>query len=65
MLRLHRVPFRAVRLEDDEAGAAAVRAVNDGNEVSPTVQVGRTWLTNPSWREVAGAVERSRATASD
>ena len=54
-LRLARVPFRAVRFRDDEAGAARVRAVNDGNELSPTVLVGGAWLSNPRWREVARA----------
>ena len=51
-LTLHRVPFRAVAFRDDEAGAALVRAVNDGNEMSPTVRVADKWLTNPPWRDV-------------
>jgi mycoredoxin len=55
LLRLHRVPYRAVRFRDDEAGAARVREVNDGNELSPTVHVNGQWLSNPSWREVARA----------
>ena len=54
-LTLHRVPHRAVRFRDDEEGAARVRAVNGGNEISPTVQVGGRWLTNPRWREVRDA----------
>ena len=41
-LRLRRIPFAAVRFRDDETGAAQVRAVNDGNEISPTVRVGDT-----------------------
>ena len=52
-LRLRHVPYVAVRFRDDEAGAARVREVNDGNEVSPTVRVGDTWLTNPRSRQVA------------
>lgn len=52
-LRLHRVPFEAVAFRDDEHGAARVRAVNGGDEISPTVLVGDRWLTNPGWREVA------------
>ena len=51
-LALHHVPFTSVRLQDDAAGAAQVRAVNSGNEISPTVHVNGRWLTNPSWREV-------------
>ena len=51
-LTLHRVPYRSVRFRDDEVGAARVRAENDGNEISPTVNVAGRWLTNPGWREV-------------
>ncbi|MBM0123867.1 hypothetical protein [Pimelobacter simplex] len=58
-LALHRVPHRSVRFRDDEDGAARVRAVNDGNEISPTVQVAGRWLTNPSWREVRRAVRET------
>jgi mycoredoxin len=54
-LTLRNVPYVAVRLRDDEAGAAAVRAVNDGYEISPTVRVGSTWLSNPRWRQVVAA----------
>ncbi len=55
-LTLHRVPHRSLRFRDDEDGAARVRDMNDGNEISPTVNVGGRWLTNPSWREVREAV---------
>ena len=51
-LTLHRVPHRSVPFRDDEVGAARVRDVNDGNEISPTVHVAGSWLTNPGWREV-------------
>lgn len=54
-LTLHHVPFTSVRFRDDETGAAQVRAVNGGNEVSPTVRVNDQWLTNPHWREVLAA----------
>lgn len=54
-LTLHRVPFSSIRFRDDEAGASQVRAVNRGNEISPTVRVNGRWLTNPHWREVLGA----------
>ena len=55
-LTLTGVPYTALRFRDDEAGAAAVRAVNDGNEISPTVRIGPRYLTNPSLREVRAAV---------
>ena len=53
-LRLHGIPFRAVKFKDDEEGAARVRAATD-QEISPTVHVGDQWLVNPRWREVADA----------
>ncbi len=54
-LKLHGIPFSAVRFRDDEAGAARVRAANGGDEISPTVLVNGVWLTNPRWRQVAAA----------
>ena len=39
-LRLTRMPYNAVRFGQDEAADEAVRNVNNGNEISPTVQVG-------------------------
>lgn len=54
-LTLHGVPHRAVRFRDDEDGAARVRALNDGNEISPTVHVSGRWLVNPRWRDVRNA----------
>ena len=54
-LTLHRVPHRSVRFRDDEDGAARVRDVNDGNEISPTVHIAGRWLANPGWREVRDA----------
>jgi glutaredoxin len=55
-LTLHGVPHESRRFRDDEEGAAQVRAVNDGNELSPTVRVDERWLSNPRWREVAEAL---------
>lgn len=54
-LTLHRVPHQTVRFRDDEDGAARVRDVNDGNEISPTVHIAGEWLMNPHWREVRDA----------
>ncbi len=61
-LTLHRVPHRSVRFRNDEDGAAQVRDLNDGNEISPTVNIAGRWLTNPGWREVRDA--RSNRAAS-
>jgi glutaredoxin len=55
MLTLRRIPHTSIRFRDDEEGAARVREVNGGNEISPTVRVGGRWLTNPSWRQVLDA----------
>ncbi len=54
-LTLHRMRFSSVRFGDDEAVDVQVRSVNGGNQISPTVHVNGTWLTNPNWREVAKA----------
>jgi hypothetical protein len=54
------VPVSPIR--DDENGAAAVRAINDGNEISPTVLVNQQWLTNPPAKAVIRAIHH---TASD
>ena len=59
-LTLHRVPHRSVRFRDDEDGAARVRDVNHGNEISPTVHIADRWLTNPGWREVRDATSTVR-----
>ena len=64
-LTLHRVPYRSVRFRDDEDGAARVRAVNDGNEISPTVNITDQWLTNPGWREVRDATSTARRKAAE
>jgi glutaredoxin len=43
----------------DEEARALVREVNHGNETVPTVRVGMTTLTNPSWRQLAPVLERT------
>ena len=57
-LRMRNIPYVGMRFSDDEIGAAAVRAVNGGQEISPTVRVGDVWLTNPRSRQVAAAMAR-------
>lgn len=59
-LRIRRIAYRPVRFRDDEEGAAAVRALNGGNEISPTVVVNGAWLTNPRASEVKAAAARRR-----
>lgn len=54
-LTMARIPYTAVRFRDDEAAAAGVRNAGDGNELSPTVRVGRRYLSNPSVRDVRAA----------
>ena len=55
-LTLRRIAHTSVRFRDDEQGAARVREVNGGLEVSPTVHVNGRWLTNPRWDEVLRAM---------
>lgn len=43
---------REVNIWDDPEGAAQVRAVADGNETVPTVEVAGRFLVNPRAREV-------------
>lgn len=54
-LTMRRIAHSSVRFQDDENGAAQVRAVNGGLEISPTVHVNGQWLTNPRWNEVLRA----------
>ena len=52
-MRLARIPHDAVDIwEDDEA----VRAVNDRDELVPTVHIAERFLSNPTLREVHAAV---------
>jgi len=55
-LRANELPFGLIDIWQDRDAAAAVRAVADGNEVVPTVNVGAIWLVNPSVEEVRGAL---------
>lgn len=50
-----RIPYHLVRFQDAPAAADEIRAVNDGNEISPTVRVGNRLLTNPTLRAVRHA----------
>ena len=55
-LRLTRTPHRLVNIHDDPAAAALVRAHNGGDELVPTVDVGGTFLSNPSTSAVRAAL---------
>ena len=55
-LRLTRIPYTTVNIWHDPEAAALVRAVNDGNELVPTVQIGDTFLSNPTVREIRAAL---------
>jgi mycoredoxin len=56
-LRLARIPFDAVNIWADPEAAATVRAVNDGDELVPTVRIGRDrYLSNPAYRDLRAAL---------
>ena len=50
------LPYRELDIWQDPDAAAAVRAAADGNETVPTVNVGSTWMVNPSIQQVLAAV---------
>jgi mycoredoxin len=56
-LKLARVPYRAVTFGQDATADEAVRNINAGNEISPTVRIGDRYLTNPSVRKIREAME--------
>jgi glutaredoxin len=58
-LRLGRVPFEAVNIWADPDAAGVVRAANNGDELVPTVGIGDRYLSNPTYREVRAALDRS------
>ncbi|MCY4037787.1 MAG: NrdH-redoxin [bacterium] len=60
--RLHRelgqfdVPLEMHNIWEDQAAAAFVRSVADGNETVPTVVVGDTSMVNPTGAQVMAAL---------
>lgn len=52
--------YRERDIWQDRDAAAAVRAVADGNETVPTINIGDVWLVNPSIEEIS-AVLRAAA----
>ena len=55
-LRLTRTPHRLVNIHEDAGAAALVREHNGGDELVPTVDVGGTFLSNPSLSAVRAAL---------
>jgi mycoredoxin len=49
--------YRELDIWQDPDAAAAVRAAANGNETVPTVNVGNTWMVNPSIHQVLAAVK--------
>jgi mycoredoxin len=58
-LRLSRIRYRSVSFKSDPAGASAVRAANNGSEISPTVRVRDQLLANPTVEQVRSALRAS------
>jgi mycoredoxin len=44
--------YREHNIWQDPAAAAAVRAVANGNETVPTINIGDVWMVNPSVDEI-------------
>jgi mycoredoxin len=44
--------YRERNIWQDPAAAAAVRAVANGNETVPTINIGDVWMVNPSIEEI-------------
>lgn len=55
-LKKRGLDFREVDIWQDPDAAAAVRAAANGNETVPTVNVGSSWMVNPSADQVLSAV---------
>lgn len=58
-LRRYDVPATWRNIWSDDEARETVRAVNRGDETVPTVRVGATTVTNPSWRELAPLLGRT------
>ena len=50
------VPARWHNIWADDSARGFVRSVNAGDETVPTVRVGESTLTNPSWPELAAVL---------
>lgn len=52
------VPYASVNIWEDRDQAEIVRRANGGDEVVPTVQIGESFLVNPSPDAVVEALQR-------
>lgn len=52
-----KLPYRDIDIWQHPDAAAAVRAVANGNETVPTVNIGEVWLVNPSLEQVKAALQ--------
>ena len=57
-LALRRVKVQWHNIWEDDAARQFVREANGGNETVPTVRIGETVLTNPSWQQIRDAQQR-------
>jgi mycoredoxin len=55
-MKLARMPYSAVTFGQDATADEAVRNINGGDEISPTVRIGDRYLTNPSIRQIREAM---------
>ena len=57
-LRANNLTYTELDIWQDPDAAAAVRAAANGNETVPTVNIGNTWMVNPSIEQVRKALEK-------
>jgi mycoredoxin len=53
------IVYRERDIWQDPQAAAAVRAVANGNEVVPTINIGDAWLVNPSVDQIMDVLRRA------
>lgn len=53
------LPYRERNIWQDPEAAAAVRAVADGNETVPTINIGDSWLVNPSVDQIREVLRKA------
>lgn len=58
-LRAAGLTWRERDIWQDADAAAAVRAVADGNETVPTVNIGDVWMVNPSIEDVTAVLREA------
>ncbi|HEX3592560.1 MAG TPA: glutaredoxin domain-containing protein [Pseudonocardiaceae bacterium] len=53
------IQYRERDIWQDSEAAAAVRAVANGNETVPTINIGDVWLVNPSVDEIRNVLDEA------